>query len=522
MMHDIIVIGSGAAATEVVRVLCERGLDVAVIDPGLEPPAILYEPVEGNFAHIRRTSAQQYRWFLGEDLSSIPVQGLDGGLGGGMTSGNRAYVVRGAGERFPVRARHSAFVQSLARGGLAAAWGGTCAVLADDTLRGMGLPVEAMKSAYSEVIRAVGVSGEGHPDMDPPFALDSQGRSLLACAQDLQQESCRLSQPPSAVLTRSRPGRLAHDGADLDYYTDATRSLYRPTFALQSFIADGHCTAYANTIALRVHETESDVLVECETRTGEDAAAIRARHVILAAGALGTARILLQSEDAFGKALPILAKAHGYMACLRWCREAAFVDEPRVSTCQLLLEDATDAGEGMIAGCAQLYSYRSLLCFRLLHSLPLPVPLAMRMAAAFSPYLLLADIRWPVLSYEAGSVCLQADGVMTVDAAATVQTPKWQTSTLRLKRALRRLGAWPLSTIQLQPGTASHYAGTVPITQAGSTFFTLEETGRVRGRARTWVADSSAFRSLPALPPTLTIMAYARVVGANVSACIHT
>jgi hypothetical protein len=55
-----------------------------MIDGGNDAATALAEAPDRNFVDVRKSDANQHRWFLGDDLSGIPVSGLTGGLGGGQ------------------------------------------------------------------------------------------------------------------------------------------------------------------------------------------------------------------------------------------------------------------------------------------------------------------------------------------------------------------------------------------------------------------------------------------------------
>jgi hypothetical protein len=52
-----------------------------------------------------------------------PSRGHTGGLGGGQMSGNRAYVTRDTKKECSLKEENCQIIQSLAAGGLGAAWG---------------------------------------------------------------------------------------------------------------------------------------------------------------------------------------------------------------------------------------------------------------------------------------------------------------------------------------------------------------------------------------------------------------
>lgn len=537
---DVIIIGSGPAGVGSAWPPVESGLRVAMIDGGYEGPAILSEPC-GNFEEMRRTHADQHRWLLGEDLSSIPVDGLHGGLGGGMASGNRSYVTEGTDTLLPLKTKNApTIIQSLAKGGLGAAWGAACSYLEPAELTRMGLPPEEMREHYRIITERIGISGpaDGRDGVQPPLRLDHHADVIRERYRRDQpwfdRRGIRVTQPHSAVLTEDRDGRAACPYNDMEYYADPGGSVYRPQFSVEALSRYPNFRYLGGHVVDRIHEENDDVRVEGARIENHKRCAPtewHARKVICAAGAIGTARILLRSFGMVGRAVPFIAKSHALLACLHPSMLGVRGPAERSSLCQLLVTLDDDA-------CAQLYSYRSLLLFRLLSSLPLPVPAALRLLALLTPALVIADVRFGS-SAETGStlsLVKESNGhdAVSIRIRENEELKSEQRKLLRrLRRGLSRLGLLTVRSLSFPEGSTSHYAGTVPCTSSSnaigaycsSTRLTVNTTpllsvdtnGKLHQGRNIFVADSSVFRSLPSKPHTLTIMANANRVGTGVA-----
>ncbi len=508
MDTDVIVIGSGPAGVHAVLALIECGRSVAMIDGGVQGPALLHEPVS-DFLSLRREREDQWRWFLGNDVSAIPVDGLRGGLGGGMTSGNRAFVTRHT-EEFNTTQHAIQVIETLAEGGLGAVWGAACAAFSTDTLREMRLPPDDMKREYQEVIDRIGVSGASDEyRVQPPLPVDHHATACLerfrASAAWFRREGYSLLQPLSAVLTAPLGSRRASTLRDTDYYSDEEHAVYRPTETLRELQRSPRFRWLPHFIVDHIRTAKNGGEVrgrKLGTRTVETIAA--AKKVILCAGAVGSARILAASKG-MKDAIPFIAKPHAYIATIRpsGCLETG--PERRMSLCQLVLNDAL-APKG--PSIAQLYSYRSLLLFRLLGSIPLPIPSAFDIARLFSPGLVIADMRFH--SSEPNAYVQWHENGTDISPREDMQQEKQErlVAVRRMRRALRALGLWPVKTLLLPEGSSSHYAGSVPIDGTGPLSATVD--GEIAGYPSTYCADASLFPCLPSGPHTLTVMANAR------------
>ncbi len=507
---DVIVIGSGMSGVHAAQTLLEHGLSVTMIDGGKRPTTNPDEATTENFEDVRKNDERQERLFLGHDLSGIPVDGLTGGLGGGQVGGNRAYVVEDADKLLPMKLTNALVIQSLAEGGLGAAWGAACALLTPSELSAMGLP-KNMDDHYARIIDRIGVSGpEQRLGIDSPLPPDLHAENALKTyarnRKTFDRNGVSVTQPLSAILTKDKAERKASALTDMDYWSDPKKSVYRPQYTLSELKKHPSFRYEANWIVENIEGSDIKT-VNAVSLDGKHGSTWSGKAVVLAAGAVGSARIALRSLDLLGTPVPFVGKPHVFSACLDTGSIGRAGSKHRISLCQLLVTDERDV-RGMAAGVAQLYSYRSLLLFRLLESLPLPVPVAMKLLSLWTPSLVIADIRFPGTE-GGGTLTLRRDGVH-IEASVTREAKEERNrSWKKIRGALRMLGLLPLKNMELPEASSSHYAGTLPMAPAGAAPITADESGELRELRGVFVADAAALRRLPAKPHSLTLMAHA-------------
>lgn len=534
---DVIVIGGGPAGAHCSDALIEAGATVTLIDGGFEAPAFMQDAPTENFEDVRIQRSDQHRWFLGADYSSIPLQGLQGGLGGGMASGNRSYAVSHTKELLPLSGHGDHIIQSLAKGGLGAIWGATCAYLNEEDLTLMGLDPAQMDAHYETVTRKIGVSGpQIRAGVQAPLKLDGHEALITEAAAGKRDRLRNLHidvlQPHSAVLTEDMDGRKAASYSDMEYYADAGRSVWRPQYMIDRLqqhdrfryapqhLVD-HIEQAGDETVVFAHRIENGKRGEPFASTRGELRRFRAKKVVMAAGAINTARILLRSFGLYDQRIPLVIKPHAFSALMHPRMLGRAGPRERTSLCQLMLLDTHTSANGLESACAQIYSYRSLLLFRLLSAVPLPAPEAMNLLSLFSSSLLIADIRFPGLMSTGHTLRLTRSAGSQQDHLDVdlkpEKRPEHAHSLKRLRAAFRSLGLLPLKTMDLPAGTTSHYAGTVPMSTNPSSYpLSVDGTGKLHGGDRMYVADASVFRLLPAKPHTLTIMANARRVAGEV------
>lgn len=513
---DVIIIGSGPAGVHAAWPLVQAGKKVTMIDGGKKATQILENAPDKNFEDIRRKDPKQWKWFLGENLSGIPLSGLSGGLGGGQISGNRSYVTEDADNHLPIKLENAFVIQSLAEGGLGAAWGATSAILSDSELKAMGLPVDDMHRHYDSIRQRIGVSDHWKGDLHASLMLRhyEQKRSWF------EREKIRVMQPMTAVLTEDKGLRKATNYSDMDYWADPRKSVYRPQYTLDELKLHNNFTYIGASVVETIFEDAEGVSVRFRSLPDGTRSSRRGRVVILCAGAVNSARILLRSLNLYDTPTSFIGKPHVLTACLHPKTFGKPGPKERLSLCQIVVTDEMQR-DGCTAGAAQLYSYRSMQLFRLLSSVPLPAPLALQFLAMLSPSLVIADIRFPALPYAANRLSLQRKN--STEDCVCVSMHKdpadlrlRHKSLKRLKKGLRTLGLLPIKTLNLEEASTSHYAGTIPFSEEPKGPISTDCNGKVHGMQHVFVADASVFRCLPPTPHTLTIMANANRIGEGV------
>ncbi len=523
-LFDVIVIGGGCAAAHVAAPLVQNGKRVLMLDGGQLPTISPDLAPDDHFESIRSRNREQDRWFLGSNLSGISIQDFREGLASGNLTGNRDFVIRYAHQLLPTTSDRIQIVQSLAKGGLGAAWGGACAFLSSQELTKMGLPAEAFKKHYDIVSRRIGISGPPEPySVQPPARLDHHGRALMSRYQKkqdyFQKTGLTLTQSHLALLTQDLGQRRATDYTDMEYFCDPNRSVYRPQFTIEELEKQPHFYYRGQMLVECVKSIPGGVSVSgfsIEQGKTNVAFSFTAHRIVLASGAIGTARILLRSFPSLNQKTSFIAKSHTLIACLNLSMVGQPGDHRRTSLCQLYLQD-TPTNNMLPELCAQLYSYRSPLLCRLLQSLPLPTPESMRILASLVPSLVFADVRSPShrdtdqwLSLKQNnhpnhySTHIHGNSDETIDYLILK----------KVKKALRKLGLWPLKSVSMAPGSTFHYAGTVPIRDVETErSLSADSSGRLTQEQKIFIADASLFRFLPARPHTLTLMANANRIG---------
>lgn len=517
-IFDVIVVGSGAAGTSVALTLVEAGFAVAMVDGAREPDAEDRPWPDSTFEEIRRTDFAQRQLFLGKDFSSLRV--VSEPHTAQMTTGRKKFITEYTDQLSLAKKSNLDILQSFALGGLSEAWGAVCDVFTDEELTAAGLPSsKIMHRHYQRVIERIGVSGRRKDfRTQPPIKLDAHGRWVAAGLKNihpfLKHKDLHFEQPLLAVLTKSKKNRRATPYNDLDFWNNQETSVFRPHVAVAELLTKPHFQLYKNVRVISFSETKKDVSVRATDLTTGKVHVFRAKRLVLAAGSINSTRIALKSLKKWNVRAPFLTKAHAIAACVR----PGFLgkkDTPyRSSFCQI---QGTASKHHLAVASVQLYSYKSLLLYKLLRYVPLPAPLALQFFAWISSAIVLGDIRFESRIQPTGFLSLKetkAGDVLRVEYVTSPEEKRQHQRSIRdFCGALLRLGIVPLKIAQLNDGSTAHYASGIPYAVLGKYPLTTDADGKLQEASHVFVADAATWTYLPAKPSTLTIMANADRIG---------
>jgi hypothetical protein len=306
----------------------------------------------------------------------------------------------------------------------------------------------------------------------------------------------------------------------MDFWSNVGESVYRPEITINQLRKKRNFHYAGGWIVERFVEGADGVTtVAARPVAGGERREFHARRLVLAAGALGTTRIVLYSLGARNRRVPLVCNAHLYVPCLNLLQ----LGRPHATNCHSLAQitmiyDST--GDGRHLAQAQMYSYRSLLLFRLLKELPLPQREGLRIARALAPAIVIWAVEHEDEPSEASYCRLIADrdGEPVLEAVAPVLPEKERRRRLEeavMMRGMRMLRAWPLRRVHSGHGSSLHYGGQFPFSPRDEPF-TTDAAGRLRGTRSVHVVDGAALRYLPAKGLTFTLMANADRVATGI------
>lgn len=527
---DVLVVGSGPSGIQAALECTRAQVRTGLIDIGYTGRGQVPIP-EKSFTEIRASELRQELFFLGKDPEAQLKSPKRAGV---HLSPGRMHMVEDMEVHFPLRSESFFALQSTGLGGLGIGWGANAFALEDAELKKIGIPPEQIRKYYADVSKDIGISGrtdnaiasrvtEGL-SLQPPLPLDTNAQSILKSYDKrkhmLDGQGLLLGQSVVAILSRPIGSRRANPLFDMDYWSDAGKSVYRPVYTLediQQTPALAHSFTYIpKRKVTSFSEDELGVRVcALNTDTGAEEV-LYTKKLILAAGALGSARIVLQSFKDYTHKTPLLCNHNLWVAAINLPMLGKPAQDKRYSLAQLtsllkIPESSKDGCNDYLL--AQFYSYRSLLLHRLLRDIPLPLRLGVYFLRLVMTSLTVinihfsdrpSQIRYLQLAKEDGKDVLVAESSFSAEEEAL-----FAKSERVFFRILRSMKIFPLSTVRPMHGASIHYAGTLPYSQTPGRA-TCDERGKLHETSHVYVADSAPWKFLPSKGLTVTLMANAR------------
>lgn len=518
-MSRVAVVGGGPAAVSAAWPLAEAGVEVLLLEPGLEGPP---RDQPGSFADHRRRP-DQWRLLLGRPGEAASARGHASPK---LTMPGHAFAFAGFAEAYRLRARGFAAVGSLASGGLSNVWGaGACFFGPDDLAE---LPLEPAELALSRrrVAARVGLSGaddglaahqgpglELQPPVEPGPVAGRLLAAHLARPGPAARRGVALGLARNAVLTQPAGERLGCNYCNWCLWGCPRGSIYNAAPELAE-LARRPGVERRRVLVQGLARREGGWRLWGRGPEGE-AWSGRAERVVLAAGALGTTALALDALGARGRWVRLLSNPA--LSFLLWqpALLGRGLEERGFALSQLSFTVGGPEMPEPVSG--NLFSVDGLLASRLAAEVPLSRPSAVRTIRLLAPSLLLGLAMLPGAVTDSRLRLAPGQGLGPLEIRGGYRPAAgWLAARAgrRLRAGLAAYGAWvlPGSLGLAEPGADTHYAGALPMRRRPGELET-SPAGEITGLPGVHAADASVLPRLPGKSHTLTSMAVADAIG---------
>lgn len=456
---DVVIVGSGPAGLHAAYPLVEAGLNVAIIDGGLDSKKQDEELHE--FPDAKITKAGHYYDFIRKSSYVF----------------NKTYQLLRIQSNIEV-------IQTLAKGGFSEVWHGICDFYSEPELETIGLKASKINREYKEIAKRI--------KLTEPTGLDFHSSILFEKSKNKKLSNSKMYQTPRVFPYNTG-----------SYIDDLKR--------FKNF------TYIQNKLVVEVHEKATHIEIQSISIDKGVKSIIRGSFLILAAGSFNSTRILLRSLGLYNYKTNFLTKANYLVACLHLRTLFKKNNLKKSNTGQMVIF-SQKIGQGANGIFTQLYQLNPLVLRKALKYIPLPKFIALPLLSMFAQSVVIADIRFPAFESKRKFCMLKKglDGKDTLEISyheSANELQSYKKDYGKITQELRSLGLFPLK--MFSGYTTSHYAGGVPIQNTPGKL-SVSPHGKLHQVKKIYVADSSTWRALPAKSPTFTIMANAAMVGRNV------
>lgn len=523
---DYIVVGSGLTGAMAAQTLVEKGAQVLMLDVAYRNEKEVGFPLK-NFLDIRTQNTDQRQLMLGENFEGIPWGLIK--TGAQLTPG-RKYLIRGL-EKFLSMASESFFpMESLAYGGLGNAWGAGCYIFSDSEFEQMGMKKSLFEKSYQTVGDRIGVSAgiddalkytvEGlnniQPALQPEESIQQVINTYGQKRNSVNANGFYAGIPAVAILTKAKEQRKAFSYNDMDFWHDQEMSVYRPWMTVDQLKKAGNFQLAEKQLVLKYEEVNGLVKVTTLNVDTNEQQYYWCRKLVLCSGVLGTARIVLRSQNNQAR-LPLLCNPYAYVPMLSWKRLGKTQQAKRNGMGQLVMfyDKKKDNSDVPMAA---MFTYRSLLLFRLIKESPLNFADGRALMQYLAPAMVISGIHHPErygpdkhMQLIADSTSVTGDKLAVEYKLSSDEERIVSENESRFFSTFRSLGLLPVSKVYPGHGSSIHYAGSLPVSTEEKPF-TTAENGRLHQTQNVYVADGSCFKFLPAKGISFTLMANAERV----------
>ncbi|MFK7775932.1 MAG: GMC oxidoreductase [Saprospiraceae bacterium] len=519
---DFIVVGSGCSGVQSAQTLLEDGAKVLMLDVGIQAdPNSLIIPNK-DFISIRENEENQSEYFLGKHLGGVERSWLK--------NKNRLtpllkFVEKTAAGNIPLGGLwKDSFLESHAQGGLGNSLGRGVFAFSPDEAKKVGIDFKLLKQGYEKIASRVGVFGKSKISLgelnglENPLALD---RSMAKVWSKFYNKKMQwnskgvfLERTPLAICPKEFGDNNNYN--DMDFWSLENTQGYHPGMTLKKLRGYKKFHYQGNTLVDSYIEKEDSVEVRFTNTLTNELETLTCKKIIICASVLGTARIVLKSNEAYDHKLPFISNPFFYTSWINTSMLGQSNSVMRSSFSQLSLYFKLREREDF--SLMNLYTYRSLLLHKLIREVPFNFRFSYQLINILKEALVFGGVHLPEFRQEENGVQLVRDSnnnsgfQLNIDYKQDHKRIKENLSFL--KRKMLSLGCMPLFSKMVNPGSSKHYGGTLPISKIPKPF-TLSSSGRLHGTKNVYVGDASGFNFLPAKGLTFTIMAASHLVALN-------
>lgn len=524
-MFDCIVVGSGPAG--VFSAFQLRGRNVLMLDAGLQAKPGQRLPLK-NLYDMRRDGDDVFDQIIGprfEGMHNIFNTYMSPKLKGPLMR----YVTRVPEVETPAHGKTFELYSSYAKGGLASAWGAGVFRFDDRDLRGFPISAADLDPHYDVLTRHIGISGDADDLLPhfgsaeallPPLPLSPLAAGFLKSygsnRESLRARGITVGRQRAAILSQKHNGRDAYPFVSQDYFQPNIPAIYNPSYTLDEMLSRKELTYCPGRLVVSYEEKSDRVQVRTKHLQTGQLETFEARFLVLAAGAINTAKIVLSSNSDFATRLPVLDNPISFTPFVRPDRIGVAADLYAFPGAELVITYEGDLVDQLIQ--SSVYGLMGTLRADLLFEMPLGAVGNLTAIKYLVPAIAVVQTFYPDAPSPENVVRLRPDGSLAIEYAPR----KLGVVERHLISSLRRMGYFSSARLCQFPkaGASIHYAGPLPMVSGAPKPYQTDVNCLLQGTKRVFIGDAATFPRLPSKNLTFTIMANAMRVAEHVKGLV--
>lgn len=521
-MHEVVIIGAGAAGIASALEFADQGIKPLVLDVGNRTPE--NQPRAKGNLYRYRMEHDSFDLMIGDRYQGLANILTDRSMPVKLNAPNMEYVTKDARRLSPIDEDEFNVIQGFAAGGLANAWGAGLYRFTNQDLEGFPIQESDLAPFFDKLTEEIGISGKDD-DLAPFFGPARNLQSPVRLSYNMEKIYRRykskkrhfegelyIGHSRTGVLTRPKDGRPPIDYSNLEFWQELP-SLYSPTITLNRLIEDRRVD-YRNRILVQAFSEENGIVrvIGKNIDTGSTVS-FEARKAVLAAGAVNTAKVVLKSFHDYETKLALLENPALQFPLVLPSSIGRRLDMEAFGLVQLNLIWKSRSFDALLQG--SIMEITSPMRAEFFASLPFSAHANLALIRYLIPAMLVMQLFFPASCQPASTLSLQENDRLRIDGHPnSIDISKLK----RLLTYLRRLGAWTLPSIvvRVPTGHAVHYAGTIPM-RGNPKPYECNARGKLQNTNNIYIGDSASFPFLSAKNMSFAMMANAMRIAGHVA-----
>lgn len=508
---DVIIIGSGPAGVSAAFPLLQKGLNVLMLDAGLEQSeAYQTKP----FLESRMYDTNQSSWMIGSDFHSLKMQNA---VSPKLRIPSLSYAFNDFKERNSIEDSNFISVGSLAQGGLSNAWGAGVARFSNSDLKKFPVDIHLWETHYKSISERIGISGAEDDDLRDYFGVDAEASSSLPLdsnneailkkytlkKEKLEAVNFKLGRSRIAVLKHDKDNRKACSSSGNCLWGCSNRSIYSAKEDISLLLKFNNFTLVSGVVVKQINEDSSVAYAFSENIRDKERRQFSGKSIILAAGTIASTRLALEYLN-YRKPLNLLSSPTA--AFLIWHYRNLGLN--RTSNLGLGQLSYSVTSNSSIKGFGSTFGTSGIPISEFAAHVPLNRSSSITVLESLLSSCSIGNLFLPGDLTDA-SVHLTTDNKLKIEGKYKENVPDiMRDMHNKLGKAFKMLGSLilPGSFKIGLPGSDIHYSGSFPMKanpNIGETF----PSGLLFGTKNIYMVDGACLPVLPEKSHTLTIMA---------------